>query len=114
MYIQIGGYLFHFVVERKDNVVSDRDIEIVFGPQDGHEKVIKIKTDDLAFMAVEAGVFSSKGQARKNGLGGPAPHGLHQIGTKKKRFWVWNPVAGSERVTLNPSFDRTLGWFGGK
>ena len=106
--------MFHFVVERKENTVSDRDIELVFGPVEEGEAIVRVKTDDLAFMAVEAGVFPSKGQARKSGLGGPAPHGLHQIGTQKKRFWVWNPAPTHERVTLNPSFDKTLGWFGGK
>ena len=111
MCIQFGGCLFHFVVEREENVVSDRDIELVFGPVATGEAIVRVETDDLAFMAVEAGVFPSRGQARKSGLEGPAPHGLHQIGTQKKRFWVWNPHPGPEKVILNPSFDKTLGWF---
>ena len=104
----------HFVVQRENHTVAQRDIELVFGPLEAHEEILVIDHDDLATMAVEAGLFPSKGQSRRNGLAGPAPHGLHQIGTKKRRFWVWNPVAGDERVTLNPSFNKTQGWFGGK
>ena len=106
--------MIHFVVERENNAVLDRDIELVFGPLDGTEQIVKVKADDLAAMAVEAGIFPSKGQARKNGLQGPAPHGLHQIGTKKRRFWVWNPISGDERVILAPAFNRTQGLFRGK
>ena len=98
----------HFVVQNSDFPVSEADIELVFGLQ---EQVIEVKSDDLAAMAVAAGLFSSKGQSRKAGLRGPAPHGLHMIGTKKRRFWVWNPVASDEKVTLSPSFDKTQGWF---
>jgi hypothetical protein len=103
--------LKHFVVQRENQIVQQRDIDLVFGPLEAGEEILVIDHDDLATMAVEAGLFPSKGQSRRNGLGGPAPHGLHQIGTKKRRFWVWNPVPSVEKVTLNPSFDRTLGWF---
>ena len=103
--------MFHFVVQRENCTVAQRDIELVFGPLEAHEEVLVIDHDDLAEMAVEAGLFPSKGQSRRNGLAGPAPHGLHQIGTKKRRFWVWNHVAGDERVILNPSFNKTHSWF---
>ena len=103
--------MLHFVVITPDCPVSERDIELIFGPLIEGEQIVKVQSDDLASMAVEAGVFPSKGQSRKNGLDGPAPHGLHQIGTKKRRFWVWNPAPSGEKVTLNPSFDRTQGWF---
>ena len=104
----------HFVVQRENHTVAQRDIDLVFGPLEAHEEILVVDHDDLATMAVAAGLFPSKGQSRRNGLAGPAPHGLHQIGTKKRRFWVWNPVPGDEKVILNPSFNRTLGWFGGK
>ena len=103
--------IFHFVVENPDFPVSDRDIECIFGPMGSAEQIVKVQTDDLAAMAVEAGLFPSKGQSRKNGLHGSAPHGIHQIGTKKRRFWVWNPEASGEQVTFNLAFDRTQGWF---
>ena len=103
--------ILHFVVEKPDFPVSERDIELIFGPTGPLDKVIKVQIDDLASMAVEAGLFPSKGQSRKNGLHGPAPHGLHQIGTKKRRFWVWNPKSSDDKVTFNLAFDRTQGWF---
>jgi hypothetical protein len=103
--------ILHFVVEKPDFPVSERDIELIFGPTGPLDKVIKVQTDDLASMAVEAGLFPSKGQSRKNGLHGPAPHGLHQIGTKKRRFWVWNPKSSDDKVTFSLTFDRTQGWF---
>ena len=103
--------IFHFVVQNPNFPVSERDIELVFGPAKASDEIIEVQSDDLAAMAVEAGIFPSKGQSRKNGLSGPAPHGLHQIGTKKRRFWVWNPEASGEQVTFNLAFDRTQGWF---
>ena len=103
--------IFHFVVDNPENPVLDRDIERIFGPMGSTEQIVRIQTSDLATMAVEAGLFPSKGQSRKNGLHGPAPHGLHLIGTKKRRFWVWNPVASDEKVTFSLAFDRTQGWF---
>ena len=103
--------IFHFVVQNPNFPVSKKDIELVFGPTKASDEIIEVQSADLAAMAVEAGIFPSRGQSRKNGLSGPAPHGLHQIGTKKRRFWVWNPVASAEKVTLNPSFDKTQGWF---
>ena len=103
--------IFHFVVDNPENPVLDRDIESIFGPMGSAEQIVKVQTDDLATMAVEAGLFPSKGQSRKNGLHGSAPHGLHQIGTKKRRFWVWNLTSPSEKVTFNLSFDRSPGWF---
>jgi hypothetical protein len=113
MYISFEGRsnMLHFVVERTGKSVREDDIELMFGPFEGWDEIVKVDTDDLATMAVRAGVFLSKTQARKNGLGGPAPHGLHQIGTKKRRFWVWNPQPSDEQVTLKPSFDRSTGWF---
>jgi len=101
--------MLHFVVD-SGNQVSERDIELIFGPLGQDDEIVKVQTPDLAAMAEQANVFPSRGQSRKNGLGGPAPHGVHQIGTKKRRFWVWNPVASEEKVTLSPSFDRTQGW----
>ena len=103
--------LIHFVVEFSESPVSDGDIALMFGPLTEGERIVRVQSDDLSAMAVEAGLFPSKGQSRKNGLGGPAPHGLHLIGTRKRRFWVWNLTSPSEKVTFNLSFDRSPGWF---
>jgi len=86
------------------------DIDIVFGPMDGTEEIVSLEHDDLAAMAAEAGVFKSRSDARRNGLGGPCPTGLWQFGTKKRRFWVWNPHSPTGKVTVNLSFDKTDHW----
>lgn len=54
-------------------------------------------------LAVIAGVFKSKGEARRNNFAGPIPFGFHCLGTKKKWFFVWNPVRGADH-TLPDSF----------
>lgn len=92
--------------------ITDRDIDLVFGPLNAFDEVARIETTDLAVLAVEAGVFPSRGQARKNGLGGSIPHGLHLLGTKKHRFWVWSPVPPTEEPTFSTSLDHTNKWFG--
>ena len=92
----------HFVVNPQRNV-SFKDIDCIFGPLDGSEDIVAVESDDLASMAAEAG---------RNGLGGPCPTGVWQFGTKKKRFWVWNPQSPSGRVVVNCNFDKTSRWFG--
>ena len=103
--------MLHFVVTNDQNPVSDEDIELVFGPFDGDEEIVRVQSDDLSAMAADAGVFPSRGQARRNGLGGPAPQGVNRIGTKKRRFWVWNPHPTDEEVVMKPAFNRNAGWF---
>ena len=101
----------HFIVN-PDHNLRMADVDIVFGPLDGTEEIVNLEHDDLATMAMEAGVFKSKGEARKNGLGGPCPTGLWQFGTKKRRFWVWNPNSPSGKVTVGANFNKTKRWFG--
>ena len=101
----------HFIVVHPHIEVLNRDIELVFGPIDRDDEIIEVESDDLALMAVAAGLFPSNGQSRKNGLAGPAPHGLWCVGTRKRRFWVWNPGSPSGKVVLSPSFDKTSSWF---
>ena len=103
--------MLHFVVINDQNPVSDEDIELVFGPFDGEEEIVRVQSDDLSAMAADAGLFPSRSQARKNGLEGPAPQGVNRIGTKKRRFWVWNPSPTAEEVVMKPSFNRNAGWF---
>ena len=99
----------HFVVNPNQNM-SFGDIDCIFGPMDGSEEIVAVVNDDLAAMAAEAGVFSSRGEARRNGLGGPCPTGVWQFGTKKKRFWVWNPQSPTGTVTVSVNFDKTSRW----
>jgi len=74
------------------------------------DEVRKISCDNLETLAAEAGVFPSKGRARKNGFCGPIPHGISFLGTKKKRFWVWNPNPPDNKPTISKSFDHTDRW----
>lgn len=69
------------------------------------------QAQNLEALAVEAGLFPSKGQARKNGFSGPFPWGLRLLGTKHRRFWVWNPKPTTEVVTLAKGFDHTARYF---
>ena len=103
--------MLHFVVDDDQNPVSSEDIELVVGILNNDEEIVRVQSDDLSAMAADAGVFPSRGQARKNGLGGPAPQGVNRIGTKKRRFWVWNPSPTAEEVVMKPSFNRNAGWF---
>tara|TARA_R110002074_G_scaffold134272_1_gene278328 strand:+ start:3600 stop:3920 length:321 start_codon:yes stop_codon:yes gene_type:complete len=101
----------HFVVNPNRNM-SFKDIDCIFGPMDGTEEIVAVVSDDLAAMAAEAGVFKSRSEARRNGLSGPCPTGVWQFGTKKKRFWVWNPDSPTSKVTVNLNFDKSERWFG--
>jgi hypothetical protein len=103
----------HFIVcpDVLDGGLTDRDIDLIFGPLEPHDHVQTIEADDLAAVAVQAGVFPSRGQARKNGLGGPVPHGVHLLGTKKRKFWVWSPAPPSSPPVFNPGMDHTDRWW---
>ena len=90
---------------------TSRDIDLIFGPLDGFEEVVHLEAQDMETLAVEAGVFPSKGQARKNGFKGSVPWGLNLFGTKKRAFWVWSPEHPDTEPTINPSFDRSARWF---
>ena len=94
----------HFIVGDMTPLQRVLDIETVFGPIDGSESFIAVTDPGVANMAVMAGVFKSKGQSRKSGMTGSAPPGLSLLGTKKNRFWVWNPEGTEDNVTLSSAF----------
>jgi hypothetical protein len=50
------------------------------------------RSKTLEKLAVEAKIFKSVSEARKNGWAGNIPTGFHLIGTKRRRIWVWNPI----------------------
>ncbi len=52
----------------------------------------RISAETLEELFVLAGIFKSKGQARKNNFSGEIPEGINMLGTKKKKFWVWNYI----------------------
>ena len=80
-------------------------VEYIFG----NEHVLHFESNDLAEMAVVAGVFKSKGQARKAGMMGPAEHGLNLYGTKKNKFWVY--TARDDTLVHAKCFNRNKDWF---
>lgn len=90
---------------------DDQDVEAVFGPYDESDKLRGIDKDtDLSVLARIAQVFPSSSAARRAGCTGPIPHGLNIIGTKKKRFWVWNPHGTTE---FDHPLNKTARWFNG-
>jgi hypothetical protein len=109
---QVRGAVKHFIItnSRIDNNLKTA----IFGPLEPLDEIIEIELNDLITMAVEAGVFPSRGQARKNGFTGPAPHGVSLFGTKKRRFWVWCPREHTDKVVCHSAFDRTDRWFSHK
>jgi len=70
----------HFVIGK-----IDEDLLIDFF--DPNFTMIEAKSMEELF--VIAGVFKSKGDARKNGFSGDIPDGIHLLGTKKTKFWIW-------------------------
>jgi len=70
---------------------TDRDIELLFGPFEPHEKVTRIDSDELSFedIAVAIGAWPSRGQARKNGWSGRVPtrFGNRKLG-KRVIWWL--------------------------
>jgi len=70
---------------------TDRDIDLMFGPLEPHEKVARIDADELLFedVAVAVGAWPSRGQARKNGWSGRVPvrFGSRKLG-KREVSWL--------------------------
>jgi len=85
-----------------DAPVSDEDIEAVLHPEP-FERVCRVTDPADATMealAARAGVFPSRGRARKNGFAGPVPHGLDLFGAGGRSFFVWNPRPPAKRPTI--------------
>lgn len=85
------------------DTVSEADIDLYLGPlAPGERETFKSfsKGATMEDLMVEAGKFPSRGQARKNGWGGPIPFGYSHIkvGSGKNRtdFYILN---------LDPDFD---------
>ena len=87
------------------------DEEIFEFMADEDEEVTKTNIDNLESIAAQFKIFSSKGNARKNGLVGGIPHGISLLGTKKKRVWIWNPNLPKKDIVFKKQFDHTDRWF---
>lgn len=64
-------------------------------------------SDRIEDLAVRAGLFSSKTQARKNGYSGLIPTGYSEHGSRKNRSYVWNPTFGPDVYDF-PGYDSYL------
>ncbi len=81
------------------------------GDETPPDNLVFLDAESLEAFAVVAGLFPSRGQARKNGFAGPFPWGLSLLGTKHRRVWVWSPRQPDGPVTLLPGFDHTARFF---
>lgn len=75
----------HFVVGH-----LDEDLTVDYFLDGDRETVRRFPAGTtLEVLAVEAGIFPSLTQARKNGMCGEIPYGVRLCGTRRKPFWVW-------------------------
>jgi len=85
-------------------VCAPRHYEHIVWVRDEHEATVEA-------MAVAAGVFPSRSQARRAGFSGAAPWGLELLGTNQRTFWVWNPGGIVGACTLNRKRIKSRQWF---
>jgi hypothetical protein len=102
--------IMFFVIIGGDLNPTDKDISNFLCPEPV-DQIFKIDNTSLEELACMSGIFNSKGLARKNGLFGDIPHGISFIGTKKRRFWVWNPNQLTSDIRFDRSFDHTKKYF---
>lgn len=78
----IPGTTFFFISED----VGNTDKDLFFGPLDGTEQWIIVQHGwTMANIAVEAGIFPSLSQARKNGMGDSIPLGWSTLAKGKAK-----------------------------
>lgn len=64
-------------------------INMMFGPLDGDTIIPFTKDDKLEDLAVTAGLFPSKSEAKKNGWSGELKGGLNNKALKKRKIELW-------------------------
>lgn len=87
--------MYFYMIE---NFISDKSLPDdrinFFGPIEETDQfhVFDPTKESLTDIALIAGFFSTKTQARKNGWDGPIPEGftIKKFG-KFKKIWIWNP-----------------------
>ena len=70
-------------------VDEDLVLDHFWNPTEDGILFFNAEIETLEELAVLVEIFTSKGQARKNGVTGEIPFGIHLLGTKKKKVWVW-------------------------
>jgi|GEM_PF-3347474 len=82
--------------------ISDRDLDVLFGPfEEGEKEKANVWLEDAAMLediVVMLGKMPSKGQARKNGWGGEIPKGFKEWKIGKTKFWTWGGYNKEELV----------------
>ena len=72
----------------KDFVIGPVDSDLL--ESNGFTSFERVDISTMEELGVLAGIFPSKGQAKKNGFIGPIPTGINLLGSKKTKVWVWN------------------------
>jgi hypothetical protein len=108
--VMVSAMIKNFIVNHEE--LTDEMIDWVMSPVPDQDIIIRSSSKDMEDLAVEAGLFPSRGQARKNGFCGTIPWGLSMLGTKKNRFWVWNTAKSDISPSFNQGFDWTEKVFG--
>lgn len=73
--------------------LRDGDLELFFGPVADDDMVLKLAPSaTMVDVVVEAGIFNSRGEAKRNGWLKPIPAGFseHVIGKLKRRIAILN------------------------
>lgn len=99
-----------FVIDL-DGDIPPADLVATFAlrPWEEIEIVRTVADANMETLAQIAGVFPSKGQARKAGFSGPIPEGRNLWGTSTT-FWVWNPKPPVATPTISAKRNKTAQW----
>ena len=106
-----------FVVDPGRKLLSEDILDIV--DPTSAEHVLRTNAGTMDILVSFSGTMSSRGQARKNGFGGPIPRGMEMYGISGHSFWVWNPwhqplqptVGRKKRITEKYlRFLEVMGW----
>jgi|SaaInlStandDraft_4_1057021.scaffolds.fasta_scaffold89925_2 hypothetical protein len=106
-----------FVIDPKREFSVD-EVWLFVSPED-FEQVVWTNASTMDVLAAFSGAMPSRGQARKNGFGGPIPQGLEMFGVQLRSFWVWNPHPPAKKPTVGKSkyktqhylhFREVMGW----
>ncbi len=98
----------NFLVNRNLLDFSEEDLKSLLEILFDNELVEDSELTNMESLAVEAGIFKSRGDARKNNFVGPIPFGFNCFGTKKKWFFVWNPIKHNDEIIISDSFIRSF------
>ena len=102
----------NFVIDL-DSKISEEEAAFILSPAE-FEHILFVREPweaNLESLAVLAGHFASKADARAAGIEGSIPHGVELIGNLSKTFWVWAPIAPAKPPTISKKKIWTGRWF---